>query len=39
MIKEAEKNGYTAIVLTVDVPVWGKREGDEKNSFTLPSDV
>lgn len=37
MIKEAELRGFTALVVTVDVPIFGKRDGDEKNSFKLPS--
>lgn len=38
MIKEAELTGFQALVVTVDVPIFGKRDGDEKNSFKLPSE-
>ncbi|MBA3744777.1 alpha-hydroxy acid oxidase [Sporichthya sp.] len=35
MIKRAAAAGYTALVLTVDLPVVGRRRRDETNSFTL----
>ena len=31
VVKRAEKAGYKAIVLTVDVPKLGRREADIKN--------
>ncbi|XP_050542877.1 2-Hydroxyacid oxidase 1-like isoform X1 [Daktulosphaira vitifoliae] len=37
LIKRAEKAGYKALVITVDVPVMGIRYKDEKNKFYLPS--
>jgi isopentenyl diphosphate isomerase/L-lactate dehydrogenase-like FMN-dependent dehydrogenase len=30
--------GYSAIVFTVDMPIVGKREQDERNGFFLPSE-
>ena len=33
MVQRAEKNGYKAIVLTVDVPRLGRREADIKNKL------
>ena len=37
LIKQAEDSGYSAIVLTVDAPVLGKRELDNKIKFNLPA--
>lgn len=39
LVQRAEKAGYTAIVLTVDSNVFGKRRADNKNSFELPSNL
>ena len=39
LIERAEKAGCTALVLTVDVPVQGKRERDIRNRFTLPAEL
>lgn len=39
LVQRAEKAGYEALVLTVDSPVWGKRERDIRNGFTLPDDL
>ena len=36
LVQRAEKVGYRAIVLTVDVPYWGRRERDMRNHFKLP---
>jgi len=36
LVKRAVKAGYGAICLTVDTPVLGRREKDERNAFTLP---
>uniref|UniRef100_A0A7G3AIW4 (S)-2-hydroxy-acid oxidase n=1 Tax=Lutzomyia longipalpis TaxID=7200 RepID=A0A7G3AIW4_LUTLO len=35
LVRRAEKNGYKAIVLTVDAPLFGLRRRDVKNKFTL----
>ena len=35
IVKTAEKAGFKAIVLTVDVPKLGRREADIKNKLTL----
>ena len=35
-VKRAEKAGYTAVVVTVDTPLLGKRRADERNHFFLP---
>ena len=39
LVKRAEAAGCKAIVLTVDVPVLGKRERDVRNRFTLPDHL
>ncbi|MFM7364474.1 MAG: alpha-hydroxy acid oxidase [Cuspidothrix sp.] len=36
LVERAYKAGYKAICLTVDAPVLGKREQDQRNEFTLP---
>lgn len=36
LVKRAYAAGYQAIVVTVDVPVLGRRERDVRNSFALP---
>ena len=36
LIDRARRSGYTALVLTVDVPVVGQRERDVRNGMTLP---
>ena len=36
LIKRAEKAGYTALAITVDTPILGRREADVKNKFSLP---
>ncbi|GAA0614170.1 alpha-hydroxy acid oxidase [Sporichthya brevicatena] len=35
MVQRAADAGYSALVLTVDLPVVGRRRRDERNSFTL----
>jgi hypothetical protein len=35
----AEDYGYKAIVITVDAPVLGRREGDERSKFSLPDTM
>jgi lactate oxidase len=39
LLQRAEKTGYSAIVLTVDLPVLGIRDRNVRNSFTLPTDL
>ena len=39
LVQRAEEAGCKAIVLTVDVPVLGKRERDVRNRFTLPDSL
>lgn len=39
LVERAEANGYEALVLTVDSPVWGRRERDIRNGFSLPEDL
>jgi 4-hydroxymandelate oxidase len=39
LVQRAEAAGCRAIVLTVDVPVLGKRERDVRNCFTLPDHL
>jgi 4-hydroxymandelate oxidase len=36
LVERAAKAGYRAICLTVDTPLLGRREKDERNAFTLP---
>ena len=36
LVKRAARAGYGAICLTVDTPLLGRREKDERNAFTLP---
>ncbi|KAJ0987473.1 hypothetical protein J5N97_005829 [Dioscorea zingiberensis] len=36
LVKRAERNGFKAIVLTVDTPRLGRREADMKNKFVIP---
>jgi len=36
LIHRAENAGCKAIVLTVDAPMWGRRERDVRNGFQLP---
>jgi isopentenyl diphosphate isomerase/L-lactate dehydrogenase-like FMN-dependent dehydrogenase len=38
IVQEAAEAGFTAIVLTVDLPVLGNRERDLRTGFTLPDD-
>lgn len=39
LIRRAEAAGYSAIVLTVDVPVLGCRPNDLRNNFALPGGM
>lgn len=39
LLQRAEKNGYSAIVLTVDFPVLGLRERNIRNQFKLPGTI
>ena len=39
LIGRAHRAGYSAIVLTVDLPVLGIRDRDERNAFALPEGV
>ena len=39
LIDRAEAHGYQAVVLTVDVPLRGNREKDQRNRFKMPPDV
>jgi len=36
LVRRASQSGYQAICLTVDTPLLGRREKDERNAFTLP---
>ncbi len=36
LVQRAVKAGYKALCLTVDTPILGRRERDERNAFTLP---
>jgi len=39
LIRRAEAAGYSALAITVDTPVLGRREADVKNQFALPSHL
>ncbi len=39
LVDRAERAGYGALVLTVDSPVWGRRERDIRNGFSLPEPL
>jgi 4-hydroxymandelate oxidase len=39
LVKRAYAAGYTALVVTVDVPLLGRRERDFRNTFMLPEGV
>ncbi len=39
LVKRAHAAGYSAIVLTVDLPVVGARDRDTRNDFTIPDGV
>jgi 4-hydroxymandelate oxidase len=39
LIERASRAGYGALVLTVDLPVLGWRDRDERNQFTLPEGI
>lgn len=39
LVDRAERAGYTALCVTVDVPVLGRRERDSRNGFRLPDGV
>ncbi|MEZ4503329.1 MAG: alpha-hydroxy acid oxidase [Dehalococcoidia bacterium] len=36
LVERAERAGYEALVVTVDAPLLGRREADERNAFQLP---
>ncbi|KAM0099315.1 hypothetical protein ACP6JE_006122 [Aspergillus fumigatus] len=39
LLERAQKAGYKALFLSVDVPVLGKRLNEYRNSYTLPEDM
>jgi len=39
LVERAEAAGYTALVLTVDTPILGRREADIRNQWHLPPEV
>ncbi len=39
MLDRARAAGFTALILTVDLPVHGKRERDARNGFTIPPKI
>lgn len=39
LVARAKATGYRALVLTVDLPVFGRRWRDERNNFTLPDGM
>lgn len=36
LVQRAENSGYRVLCVTIDLPVHGRRERDEKNAFTIP---
>jgi 4-hydroxymandelate oxidase len=39
LVRRAEAAGYEALMLTVDAPVLGRRERDERNGLVFPPDI
>uniref|UniRef100_A0A915MSZ6 FMN hydroxy acid dehydrogenase domain-containing protein n=1 Tax=Meloidogyne javanica TaxID=6303 RepID=A0A915MSZ6_MELJA len=39
LVRRAEKAGFSALVLTVDAPHFGRRRADERNGFKLPEHL
>jgi isopentenyl diphosphate isomerase/L-lactate dehydrogenase-like FMN-dependent dehydrogenase len=39
LVAQAREHGFTALVLTVDTPVVGRRERDFRTGFTIPPEV
>lgn len=39
LVRRAEAAGCRALVLTVDAAVWGRREADVRNNFSLPEGL
>jgi isopentenyl diphosphate isomerase/L-lactate dehydrogenase-like FMN-dependent dehydrogenase len=39
LVAKAVEAGFTALVLTVDTPVLGRRERDFRTGFTIPSEI
>jgi isopentenyl diphosphate isomerase/L-lactate dehydrogenase-like FMN-dependent dehydrogenase len=39
LVAQARAAGFTALVLTVDTPVLGRRERDRRTGFTIPDDI
>lgn len=39
LIRRAERSGCRALVVTIDLPVLGKRERDHRNAFDLPEGM
>ncbi|XP_038077484.1 hydroxyacid oxidase 1-like isoform X2 [Patiria miniata] len=39
LVRRAEKEGYTALFVTVDTPILGRRLADVRNKFALPSHL
>lgn len=39
LVQRVKKAGYSALVVTCDTPLWGKREPDVRNEFHLPPGI
>jgi len=39
LVAQAVEHGFSALVLTVDTPVLGRRERDHRTGFTIPPDI
>ena len=39
LVAQARDSGFTALVLTVDTPVLGRRERDHRTGFTIPPEI
>lgn len=39
LVSKAEEEGFTALCVTVDAPLLGRRERDEANAFSLPPEM
>jgi 4-hydroxymandelate oxidase len=39
LVSQARECGFTALVLTVDTPILGRRERDDRTGFTIPGEI
>ncbi|XP_075538736.1 2-Hydroxyacid oxidase 1-like isoform X2 [Dermacentor variabilis] len=39
LLRRAERANFSAVVMTVDAPIWGQRIVDVRNAFTIPEGI